>query len=128
MSGRANQSRTRVALRRSADMRRVGLRPWLADLALLGSLALLTGCATAPEPRFSAKLASLPARSALAILHRYDFPEVRGMTRIDDGWAASAWRDGVWLPVEVFDNGSLLVRQYPRYAALSGASPVPMPS
>ena len=80
-----------------------------ARLALIVPL-LLSACTAAP--RGAAK--PLSAQAAIAILHRYDFPEVRHLGRLGDGWEASAWRDGVWLPVEVLDNGTLLVQQYPR--------------
>jgi hypothetical protein len=48
----------------------------------------------------------------VSLLHQYDFPEVRDLRRVGSRWQATAYRDGVWLPVEVLSDGTLLVIQY----------------
>jgi hypothetical protein len=53
----------------------------------------------------------LPAAEATAMLQRFDFPLVKNLRREEHGWYGIAWRDGVWLAVEVLDDGTIIVHQ-----------------
>jgi hypothetical protein len=53
----------------------------------------------------------LPAEEATAMLQRFDFPIVRDLRREEYGWYGRAWRDGVWVAVEVLDDGMIIVHQ-----------------
>jgi hypothetical protein len=79
-------------------------------------LALVSACSAGPSRQVLLQHHNRPgeigAAQAKAILHRYDFPEVKELKRAGHRWDAMAYRDGSWMPVEVFDNGTLVVRQY----------------
>jgi hypothetical protein len=85
----------------------------LPALALLG---LLSACAAGPgQPALGRQTAHhevIGSGAVVSLLHQYDFPEVRDLRRVGNQWQATAYRDGVWLPVEVLSNGTLLVIQY----------------
>jgi hypothetical protein len=79
-------------------------------------LALVAACAAAPAERAvgpaGGRYGPLGRRDVVALLHRYDFPDVRELRLDSNRWRAMAYRDGVWVPVEVLGNGTLLVVQY----------------
>jgi hypothetical protein len=85
----------------------------LPALALLG---LLSACAAGPgQPALARQTVhreAITSGAVVSLLHQYDFPEVRDLRRVGNRWQATAYRDGVWLPVEVLNNGTLLVIQY----------------
>jgi hypothetical protein len=78
-------------------------------VVLLGA----TGCvAEAPSPP-----RALSAAEAAAILQQFDFPVVKELQRRGDAWQGLAYRDGVWVPVSVWDDGTIIARSGARSAA-----------
>ena len=92
--------------------RRVATRA-IAPMALL---ALVSACAAAPAGRASGPAGGLYGplgrQDVVSLLHRYDFADVRDLRLDGERWRAMVYRDGVWVPVEVLGNGTLLVVQY----------------
>ena len=88
----------------------------ISAIPALAVLGLVSACAAGPGrlalAQQSVHHGAITSGAVVSLLHEYDFPEVRDLLRVGNHWQATAYRDGVWLPVEVLSNGTLLVIQY----------------